>query len=126
MKNLLVIDHGPFTGFTPGDFRCWLSEHTQEGDIALAMKYVSEKASILLAYSDFTYDSWMDYAIDEWDELLLELVEQIKSILSHDNRTDNTGYQLDGKGWYYIIKPFMERNGYRDGNGWWIEKSREK
>lgn len=125
MKNLLIIDHGPFKGFTPDDFRCWLSENMKEADLAVAMKYVTEKAGILRSECDLTSDSWTDYACDEWHELVIELVERIKDILSVDNRTKKTNYPLEGQGWHFIIKPFMERNGFRDGNGWWIEKSKD-
>ena len=27
-----------------------------------------------------------------------------------------------GKGMWYIVKPFMERNGFRDGAGWWVDE----
>lgn len=30
-------------------------------------------------------------------------------------------FNLSDKGLHYVVLPFMERNGYRDGAGWWIK-----
>jgi hypothetical protein len=42
-------------------------------------------------------------------------------ILTDENRLKKTNHQLEG-GTHYIAKPFMERNGYYDGGGWWIKE----
>ena len=121
MENYLVLDREPFVGFFPNDLRNWLAEHTQELEIALSMMFVHEKTGVLGAECDETTDYWVHFAFEEWYELETELVERIKEILALDNKTKGTNYPLDGIGTHYIIKPFMERNGYRDGSGWWIK-----
>ena len=44
------------------------------------------------------------------------------AIMASDPLEDYTTYVTAGIGLRYIIKPFMERNGYRDGAGWWVKK----
>ena len=65
---------------------------------------------------------WAGFACDKWYELQEELIETIKEILASDNQTKGTDYPLEGIGTRCIIRPFMERNGYRDCSGWWIKE----
>ena len=122
MENYLIIDHEPFVGYMPNDIRNWLTEHPQESDIASAMMIVHNKVDILMDVCEEVNDPWANYAFEEWNEIETELAERIRGILSVDNRTKDTNYTLDGIGTYYMVKPFMERNGYRDASGWWIKK----
>ena len=57
-----------------------------------------------------------------WEELEEDLYDRIVGILKAENESHNAGYVLSGIGRHYIVKPFMERNGFRDGNGWWIKE----
>ena len=51
---------------------------------------------------------------DAWTSLEQELVQGIFSILKAE------GVQIPEKGYIYSLIPFMERNGYRFADGWWI------
>ena len=33
------------------------------------------------------------------------------------------GVAIPKTGRIYVLKPFMKRNGYIDGNGWWIKSA---
>ncbi|MBQ6066348.1 MAG: hypothetical protein IJK89_05965 [Clostridia bacterium] len=122
MDHYLVFDREPFVGFMPDDLRDWLKTHRQESDIALLVKLIHEKTAYVADGSDETGDVWAHYAYEEWFELEIELIELIKEILSAENRTKGTNYPLEGLGTHYVIRPFMERNGYRDCSGWWIKE----
>ena len=119
MNNYLVMDTEPFLGFMPEDFRRWLQEHTSESELASAMMQVSTKVGMLMHECD--EDHWANYAFEEWADLETEIVEKIRRILAMENQTKGTNHQLDGVGLHFVIKPFMERHGYRDGSGWWIK-----
>ncbi len=56
---------------------------------------------------------------DEWfyeEEILREIIFYILR---------NEGIEIPERGFITVLSIFMERNGYRDGNGWWIEKEEE-
>ncbi len=121
MENYLIIDKEPFVGYMPDDIRNWLIEHNQEADIACVMMIVHYMVGMLSHLCDEVYDPWVKYAFEEWYEIETELAEKIRDILSVENKTKGTNYTLDGVGTYYLVKPFMERNGYRDSAGWWLK-----
>ena len=54
---------------------------------------------------------------DNWASLEHELVQNIFSILRAE------GVQIPEKGYIYSLIPFMERNGYRFADGWWIRSN---
>ena len=58
---------------------------------------------------------------DIWWDFLIELTDEVKLRLEKFNLQNGTTYRIENIGTYYLVKPFMEQNGYRDGNGWWIE-----
>ena len=126
MESYLTIDKEPFVGYMPNDIRNWMIEHTQESEIACAMMAVHNKAGTLMHLCDESCDPWIDHAFEEWHEIETELVERIKDILSIENKTKDKTHALDGIGTYCMVKPFMERNGYRDGAGWWIKTECEE
>ena len=55
---------------------------------------------------------------DEWFEVSDILKEKIFDILRGE------GVIIPEKGQIAVLSPFMERNGYRDGNGWWVKISK--
>ena len=83
------------------------------------MMQVSTKVGMLMHESD--EDHWANYAFEEWADLETEIAEKIKHISALENQTKGMNHRLDGVGLHDIIKPFMERSGYRDGSGWWIK-----
>ena len=64
-------------------------------------------------------------AVDSWYTLERYLVAEVIRRLEEENQTKGTTYLTTGIGTHYIIKPFMERNGFVDGAGWWIKEHEE-
>ena len=55
-----------------------------------------------------------------WKTLDSELCSRIISILENENLEDSPLRKQEGKGTHYVVTPFMLRNGYIDGAGWWV------
>lgn len=53
---------------------------------------------------------------EDWRTLMECYEEQIFDILR------NEGVEIPTCGRIVVLAPFMKRNGYLDGNGWWIEE----
>ena len=49
--------------------------------------------------------------------------EKLREIIFYILR--NEGIEIPERGYITVLSIFMERNGYRDGNGWWVEKEEE-
>ena len=54
---------------------------------------------------------------DEWRALMREYKARIFDILT------NEGVTIPTTGQFGVLVPFMARNRYADGNGWWIEEN---
>ena len=54
---------------------------------------------------------------DEWCTLMHEYKTRIFDILTSE------GVVIPATGQIQVLVPFMSRNGYVDGNGWWIESN---
>lgn len=72
---------------------------------------------------DDVYD--FEKGTDEYKEAVqtteawFDLTEKVRNRIFEVLRRE--GVLIPEEGWHYTITPFMERNGYRDGCGWWIE-----
>ena len=53
---------------------------------------------------------------DMWFALSDKLRNMIFDILKHE------GVEIPDKGQIVVLEPFMKRNGFRDGQGWWIKE----
>lgn len=53
---------------------------------------------------------------DMWFSLADKLKEMIFDILKSEN------VEIPDKGQIVVLEPFMKRNGFRDGQGWWIKE----
>jgi len=94
--------------------------------------YENDKSEANLArcYADARNQAaWLSFEVDEpdcpdnikalcetWWDISFKLSDKIKEILIREN------YVVDEIGTHYMVMPFMERNGYRDGCGWWVPK----
>lgn len=119
-ENTLVLTVEPFVGFMPNDIRLWLSEHTDECFMAAALAAVSNKTGSLGHELDDSDDYWLHYSYDKWWELEKELYDLIYKAMVSANQRGDASYDLSSKGWHYVVKPFMEKHGFRDGAGWWV------
>lgn len=66
-------------------------------------------------------DQCIEEAYNAWRDLENATYQRIWNILKLENDSGKANHILSGIGTYYIVKPFMLRNGYHDGSGWWIE-----
>ena len=55
---------------------------------------------------------------EDWKMLYEQLQEKILSVL----KKENPKADFDGKGLQKLFIPFMLRNGFSDGSGWWIRR----
>lgn len=122
-----VMFDEPLKDYTPDSIRQAMEMDNSDESIAMLMAAVSNKTAWLGHDID-------DYEADEeaealsivseyevWNVLLSELYAQIIRRLESADITEQPDDIKNVKGLYYIIKPFKERYGYRDGAGWWIK-----
>lgn len=100
------------------DVNAYLSSDYTEPRIAELLSVITFKTADLYENED---DGWALQYSERWSELEERIYELIKQILSAQNSND-ANYTIEGAGLYNMAIPFMERNGYRDGNGWWIKE----
>lgn len=119
-NNTLILTKEPFLGFMPADLRTWLRDHSEDSDLAVALAEVSNHTGRLGHELDETDDHWLVYAHEAWWELEKELYDRIISSMKQANLNGEANYNLKLAGLYNVVKPFMEKNGFRDGSGWWL------
>lgn len=124
-ENTLILTTEPFVGFMPSDLRMWLTDHNTDADLASALAEVNDHAGLLGHELDEVEDRWLLYAFEAWWEVELELYDLIFESMKQSNQRGETKYNLTQEGLYYRVKPFMERNGYQDGSGWWVKSKEE-
>ena len=110
----------PIPNKTPTDVRGYFAERKSERDLADAFAIASNKfwwvEDNVYDYEEGTPEYIAACAItDEWGALMDEYEERIFMILR------NEGVEISETGRIKVLEPFMKRNGYRDGNGWWIK-----
>lgn len=115
-----VLTSPPYEGFMPQDLHCWLNAHAEERSLAHAYAAVHNKIGLLCHEADEVNDPWLQEALDSWDALSEELYTAIVDILSRENQEQRAQHVIQGIGRHFIVKPFMLRNGYIDGQGWWF------
>jgi hypothetical protein len=124
-ENTLILTSEPFVGFMPSDLRVWLTDHNSDIDLACALAEVNDHVGLLGHELDEVEDRWLLYAYEVWWEVELELYDLIFDSMKRSNQRGETKYNLTQEGLYYRVKPFMERNGYQDGSGWWVKLEEE-
>ena len=124
-ENTLILTTEPFVGFMPSDLRMWLTDHNTDADLASAKAEVNDHAGLLGHELDEVEDRWLLYAFEAWWEVELELYDLIFESMKQSNQRGETKYNLTQEGLYYRVKPFMERNVYQDGSGWWVKSKEE-
>jgi hypothetical protein len=131
VTDIKILCKAPLSNCVPDDVRRWLDEQKQTDlAIAEAMAMVGRKSGWLhheLNDPDNDAESIVRYKkeYNGWWKLEKELKDEILMRLERQNIEQGTAYKTTGKGWHYLIEPFMNQNGYRDDAGWWIKKSEE-
>ena len=120
MNDIVIMASDPIPNKTPTDVRNYFAERKTEKDLADAYAISHNK---FWWVEDDVYDyeeGTPEYeaarvVVDEWGALMDEYEERIFVILRSE------GIEIPKTGRIKILEPFMKRNGYRDGNGWWIK-----
>lgn len=116
-----IMGEEPLSDMTPQDLQNHFSGSLTEKELATAFALSSNEfwwvEDNVYDYEEGTPEHKEAKRItDEWCCLMEHYEEQIFDIL----RTE--GVEIPDTGRIVVLIPFMERNGYLDGNGWWIEK----
>jgi hypothetical protein len=120
LNGIVIMASEPIPNKTPTDVRGYFAERKSERDLADAFAIASNKfwwvEDNVYDYEEGTPEYIAACAItDEWGALMDEYEERIFMILR------NEGVEIPATGRIKVLEPFMKRNGYRDGNGWWIK-----
>ena len=122
-NNAVVLTSEPLKGFTPADMRKWLRENDTENGLASVFASVHNQTGWLGHDLDELNEpelSVAEAAYNEWWKFQEVLYKKIITILQRENDAGFANHTITEKGLHYVVKPFMERNGYRDGGGWWV------
>lgn len=117
--SLYIIQQEPLTNHTPVEALQWFETISDEQTIAAAHAVVSNHVGSLM-HELVKEDPWIEDAFDAWREAEEATYQRIWSLLKAENDSGLADHTLSGIGRYCIVKPFMLRNGYRDGSGLWL------
>lgn len=120
--NAVVLCSEPLKDRSVDDMRLWISQNRAESDLATAMSLVHRKSGWLAHLTDDEGGEIYAEESHKWWELEKELCSEIISIMKEENERGAANHNLEKRGWHYMIEPFMNRNGFRDGAGWWIKE----
>ena len=120
MNDIVIMTSEPIPNKTPTDVRNYFAERKNEKDLADAYAISHNK---FWWVEDDVYDyeeGTPEYEaarviVDEWGALMDEYEESIFMVLRSE------GITIPKSGRINVLNPFMKRNGYFDGNGWWIK-----
>lgn len=118
----VIMVGDPAPDVTIEEIRILAERASTERDISNAFAIASNKAW-WVEHNEYDYEEGTEEyeqacrITDDWFEVSDILKGKIFSILR------NEGVYIPDKGQITVLSPFMERNGYRDGSGWWVKIS---
>ena len=118
MEEIYLIAEGPDEDMTPDDLRLWLQNNPSEECLATGISIANNNWGWYA--HDCDEDEKYIPICNAWWELYQELVAQGFEILEKENEEGIANHDLSDRGLHCKIKPIMERNGFIDGNGWWV------
>ena len=123
-KDMLILMEEQFQDITPAVMRNYLLQKQTEQGIADAYAIAHNKfwwvEDNRYDYEEGTSGFIKACAItEEWREVLIASEEKIFDILRGE------GVTIPKTGQILVLEPFMQRNGYYNGSGWWIKKRKE-
>ena len=118
-EGIVVLGSEPIPGWEPEEIEEWYSHNHTEAGLAQAFAATSNK---FWWVEDNEYDYEEDtpqyrgacMITDVGYDLMDKLQGEIFDIMRSE------GISIPERGRIKVLVPFMERNGYCDGNGWWI------
>lgn len=123
-EGTVIMVGDPAPGITIDEARQIANKIESEKELAAIYADVSNKA-IWIEDDVYDYDEGTEEYLnacriaDEWFSLKAFLRNKIFAILRKEEVV------IPDKGYITVLKPFMERNGYRDGRGWWVKNTDE-
>ncbi len=119
-KKISIMCGEPSPNLTAEMVKKAIAEIKTETELASLFAVVENKAWVL---EDFEYDfeegteehKLAKAKADLWFDLSDKLRNRIFDILRAE------GVEIPTKRQIVVLEPFMKRNGFRDGNGWWIK-----
>lgn len=120
MNDIVIMAGEPIPNVSPANVRNYFIGKQTEKDLADAFAIASNKffwvADNEYDYEEGTPEHRLAREItDAWCALMDEYEEKIFKILVSE------GVVIPENGRIRVLKPFMARNGYVDGNGWWVK-----
>lgn len=117
---MYIMGEEPMPGIFPADIKEKYSETLTEQQLSDAFAIASNKfwwvEDNVYDYEEGTPEYQVACEIaDAWGELMDFYKSQIFTILQHEGITIPETKQIA------VLEPFMLRNGYLNGNGWWIK-----
>lgn len=124
----VVLIKEPLEGFTPAHIRSLVSRGLPDNKLAAVFARVYNQCgwvghSIGAPENDEEADRLAVEIHTAWWSLEKELVSEMKKRIAENEHIYGKFCNTEGAGYYRMVRPFMERNGYRDGGGWWIKKT---
>ncbi len=119
-RNTAVLSREPLPDCTPDTIRIWLKEHCGECNLAKAFAVAHNQTGWLMHDLDENDDAITRKKYESWWELESELCQRIIDILIIEDPEGTVQRKSGDKGTHHVITPFMIRNGFSDGSGWWI------
>lgn len=121
-EKIFVMASEPLVGYSADDYRELCNGTLSEADLAVLYAGAFNKAGWLMHdLDDEDADINKERVFREWDAIEEELRGRIIAILEQEDPEKIRSQLSSGQGYYNIVKPFMLRNGFADGNGWWIK-----
>ena len=118
--NAVAMPREPLPDCTPDAMRLWLQDHSGESNLAMAYATAHNQTGWLMHELGGTSDPEFEKRYASWSKLESELCQRIIDILEIENPEEIAQRKSAGKGTHYVINPFMLRNGFSDGSGWWM------
>lgn len=120
-REYVVMCSEPAQNLTIEDAYCFYAKVKTEKDLADLFAVVDNKSTwIFDEVYDFEDGSKEQQEAIVWSDQWYELVTKIKEDIFDILRSEGVG--IPEKGYIVVLKPFMKRNGYRNGDGWWIKE----
>lgn len=123
----VVLFKEPLKDYRPEDIKKMLVDDDSDKVLATCLAAVSNQTGwVAHDIDDEDNDEETNNQIiaefNEWWNLEKELVAEVERRLEQEN----TNIKIQDIGYHFIVKPFMERNGYRDGAGWWVKREKDE
>lgn len=125
LESAVFLLEEPLKDYKPKDIKSILTHDQSDKTLAACFAAVHNQAGWLAHdIDDDDNDEEANNRIiakfNEWWSLEEELVAEVERRLGNDpDQNQDIGY-------HFIVKPFMELNGYRDGAGWWVKREKDE